>query len=103
MDDARAEADLDREWEQARCKGKGLWPSARQQEEEPRLFFVEGPLVKALRQGDWILLDEINLAAAETLDSLTGLLQSPTSSITLTERGDLEPSRDIPTSASLHA
>lgn len=53
--------------------------------------FVEGPLVRALRRGEWILLDEINLAADETLEFLSGLVQSSTSSITLTERGDLEP------------
>jgi midasin len=72
--------------------------------------FVEGPLVKALRSGDWyvlitsiavlflfltstyrILLDEINLASAETLECISSLLQSDTSSITLTEQGSLEP------------
>jgi midasin len=53
--------------------------------------FVEGPLVQALRRGDWILLDEINLASPETLESLSTLLQTPTSSVTLTDRGDLEP------------
>ncbi|KAG1742325.1 P-loop containing nucleoside triphosphate hydrolase protein [Suillus paluster] len=51
--------------------------------------FVEGPLVKALRAGDWILLDEINLASSETLECITGLLRSPTASITLTEQGSL--------------
>ncbi|EAU86094.2 MDN1 midasin family protein [Coprinopsis cinerea okayama7 len=53
--------------------------------------FVEGPLVKALRKGDWILLDEINLASPETLESVTSLLHGPTASITLTENGELEP------------
>jgi midasin len=53
--------------------------------------FVEGPLIKAIRSGAWVLLDEINLATSETLDCLTALLQSPESSIVLTERGDLEP------------
>lgn len=38
-----------------------------------------------------MLLDEINLASAETLECITGLLASPTASITLTERGSLEP------------
>ncbi|KAI0036574.1 midasin [Vararia minispora EC-137] len=52
--------------------------------------FVEGPLVKALRSGDWILLDEINLASPETLEAVSGLLQSPISSITVTEKGELE-------------
>ncbi|KAJ3507966.1 hypothetical protein NLJ89_g6013 [Agrocybe chaxingu] len=53
--------------------------------------FVEGPLVKALRSGDWILLDEVNLASPETLECITGLLHGPTASITLTEHGSLEP------------
>ncbi|KAF9220907.1 hypothetical protein BS17DRAFT_290054 [Gyrodon lividus] len=52
--------------------------------------FIEGPLVKALRSGDWILLDEINLASSETLECITGLLSGPTASITLTEKGSLE-------------
>ncbi|KAF9929042.1 AAA ATPase midasin, partial [Modicella reniformis] len=37
--------------------------------------FLEGALVKAVRRGDWILLDEINLATTETLECLSGLLQ----------------------------
>ncbi|KAI0087051.1 hypothetical protein BDY19DRAFT_324469 [Irpex rosettiformis] len=53
--------------------------------------FVEGPLVKALRLGHWILLDEINLASAETLECVSSLLHGPTASITLTEQGSLEP------------
>ncbi|TFY83881.1 hypothetical protein EWM64_g134 [Hericium alpestre] len=53
--------------------------------------FVEGPLVKALRSGDWVLLDEINLASPETLEAVSNLLHSPTASITLTEQGSLEP------------
>ncbi|KAG9045124.1 hypothetical protein FS837_006982 [Tulasnella sp. UAMH 9824] len=53
--------------------------------------FVEGPLIKALRQGHWVLLDEINLGSPETLEAITPLLQSPTSSITLTEQGSLTP------------
>jgi midasin len=30
--------------------------------------FVEGSLVRAVRNGWWILLDEINLASPETLE-----------------------------------
>lgn len=37
--------------------------------------FVEGVLVKAIREGKWVLLDEINLASAETLQRLSGLLE----------------------------
>ncbi|KIP09693.1 hypothetical protein PHLGIDRAFT_86293 [Phlebiopsis gigantea 11061_1 CR5-6] len=53
--------------------------------------FVEGPLVKALCSGHWILLDEVNLASAETLECVSSLLHGPTASITLTEQGSLEP------------
>ncbi|TKY90301.1 hypothetical protein EX895_000299 [Sporisorium graminicola] len=91
LDDARADAELDREWLELDAKARDFGVQHGSKKKNLVFSFVEGPLVKALRQGDWILLDEINLAAAETLDSLTGLLQSPSSSITLTERGDLEP------------
>lgn len=49
--------------------------------------FVEGTLVKSIRSGYWILLDEINLATAETLQCLSGLLDSQSGSMVLTERG----------------
>ena len=53
--------------------------------------FVEGSLVEALTEGHWLLLDEINLASPETLNILAGLLRDPSSSVTLTERGDSSP------------
>lgn len=55
--------------------------------------FVEGNIVKAARNGDWVLLDEINLAATDTLDSLADLLTHGTDgspSILLTETGETE-------------
>ena len=54
--------------------------------------FVEGNLVKAVRNGDWILLDEINLAASDTLDSLADLLggEGDTPFMMLSETGDAE-------------
>uniref|UniRef100_A0A3Q1JQ86 Midasin n=1 Tax=Anabas testudineus TaxID=64144 RepID=A0A3Q1JQ86_ANATE len=53
--------------------------------------FVEGTLAQAVKKGQWILLDEINLAAAETLECLSGLLEGSTSSLVLLDRGDSEP------------
>lgn len=50
--------------------------------------FEHGLLVDAMRQGHWILLDEINLASSETLQGLAGILEGQ--SFTLTEKGDLE-------------
>ena len=49
--------------------------------------FVEGALVQALRNGDWVLLDEINLATPETLECLCGLLESSFGSLVLMEKG----------------
>lgn len=51
--------------------------------------FSEGALVDAVRKGKWVLLDEINLASSETLQRLCGLLDDFSSSLTLTERGDV--------------
>ncbi|UJR34182.1 hypothetical protein I4U23_021588 [Adineta vaga] len=53
--------------------------------------FLEGSLVQALRNGDWILLDEINLASSETLQLLSGILESEYGTIWLAERGDKQP------------
>ncbi|KAL1916197.1 uncharacterized protein VTP21DRAFT_5814 [Calcarisporiella thermophila] len=58
--------------------------------------FLEGTLVKAVQRGDWILLDEINLATTETLECLSGLLQSTEGSLLLTERGDVKPIKRHP-------
>lgn len=45
-------------------------------------------LAKAVKKGEWILLDEINLAAAETLECLSGLLEGSSGSLVLLDRGD---------------
>ncbi|SPO01153.1 related to midasin (AAA ATPase) [Cephalotrichum gorgonifer] len=54
--------------------------------------FVEGNIVKAARNGDWVLLDEINLATSDTLESIADLLTDPgeTPSILLSETGEIE-------------
>ena len=55
--------------------------------------FVEGNIIKAARNGEWILLDEINLASPDTLESLADLFSDKTDggpSILLTDTGDAE-------------
>ena len=55
--------------------------------------FIEGSLVKAVRQGQWVLLDEINLASAETLEVLADLIWTPSGqqpSLLLTDTGEKE-------------
>lgn len=57
--------------------------------------FVPGSLVNCIQNGDWVLLDEINLATAETLECLSTILE-PDGSIVLLEKGDLVPVRRHP-------
>lgn len=55
--------------------------------------YVEGSLVKAVRDGHWLLLDEINLASSDTLEALVDLLSNEAGeppSLMLTESGNLE-------------
>ncbi|GMH65392.1 hypothetical protein TrST_g10125 [Triparma strigata] len=52
--------------------------------------FKEGALVKCIREGGWILLDEINLAGSSTLQRIFGLLDGVEGTLTIQERGDLK-------------
>ena len=50
-------------------------------------LFIEGILTEAVKNSDWILLDEVNMAPASVLECLSQLLESE-GSITLYEAGD---------------
>ncbi|KAJ9639642.1 AAA ATPase midasin [Knufia peltigerae] len=55
--------------------------------------FVEGRLVHAVREGAWVLLDEINLATPDALDYIVSLLHNGDDekpSLLLTEAGNIE-------------
>ncbi|GAB7351836.1 hypothetical protein MBLNU459_g2396t1 [Dothideomycetes sp. NU459] len=52
--------------------------------------FVEGNIIKAVRNGDWVLLDEINLASPDTLEALADLFDTSSPSILLSEAGSVE-------------
>ena len=55
--------------------------------------FVESNLVRAARKGEWVLLDEINLASPDTLESVADLFSDTADggpSILLTETGNIE-------------
>lgn len=49
--------------------------------------FLEGNLVKALRNGDWVLIDEINMATNDVLQKIVPLIEGK--SLLLYEKGDL--------------
>lgn len=53
-----------------------------------------------MKKGHWILLDEINLAAAETLECLSGLLEGSAGSLVLLDRGDTGKAASPDTTAS---
>lgn len=48
-------------------KLKNLYANKDKIESNLAFHFVEGNLIKAIRQGDWVLIDEINLASNEVL------------------------------------
>lgn len=77
-------------WKKQEKRLKQMHLQIQRTENAMAFAFIEGTLVKALRNGDWVLLDEINLATAETLECLTGLLESQSGSVVLSERGDVE-------------
>ena len=51
--------------------------------------WVDSLLVKALRQGHWLLVDNVNLCSASVLDRLNGLLE-PGGHLALSERGVID-------------
>ncbi|KAL2462441.1 ATPase [Forsythia ovata] len=52
--------------------------------------FVEGAFITALKNGEWILLDEVNLAPPEILQRVIGVLEEEKGSLCLAERGDVD-------------
>ncbi|XP_067207005.1 midasin [Linepithema humile] len=91
--EAQIKIDMLRKWERMQEKLDKL----RVQVKNALAFsFIEGSLIKALRNGYWVLLDEINLANAETLQCLSGLLEGSSESLPLLERGDEEPVKRHP-------
>lgn len=62
-------------------------------EKDHTFAFVEGRLVQAVRDGEWLLLDEINLAPSDTLDYIVSLLHNGDEerpSLLLAETGNIE-------------
>ncbi|XP_076466261.1 midasin-like [Babylonia areolata] len=80
-----------KKWHKMGTRIKKLKAQVEETENVLVFSFIEGTLVKALKAGDWVLLDEINLAAAETLQCLAGLLEATDGSLVLTDRGNLDP------------
>lgn len=75
-------------WDKLRLRLQRLLPNIDRLENNLAFMFLEGNLLRALKQGDWILIDEINLASNEMLQKIVPLISGK--SITLYEKGDLK-------------
>ncbi|KAG5308278.1 MDN1 protein, partial [Acromyrmex insinuator] len=95
QDDIQADLNMLKKWEKMLEKLDKLGTQVKSQY-ALAFSFIEGSLVRALRDGYWVLLDEINLANAETLECLSGLLEGSSESLSLLERGDGEPVKRHP-------
>uniref|UniRef100_A0A3P8RPW4 Midasin n=1 Tax=Amphiprion percula TaxID=161767 RepID=A0A3P8RPW4_AMPPE len=84
----KSNALLQEQWEALALKLNQTQQQIRACETAMVFAFVEGTLAQAVKKGHWILLDEINLAAAETLECLSGLLEGSAGSLVLLDRGD---------------
>ena len=83
-----AEAQLHKAWKQFTAVFHRFEKQVNQSKSSFAFWFAEGSLVKAIKEGHWILLDEVNLASSETLERLSGVLEGESASLSLTERGD---------------
>uniref|UniRef100_A0A3B3CZB6 Midasin n=1 Tax=Oryzias melastigma TaxID=30732 RepID=A0A3B3CZB6_ORYME len=84
----KSNASLQEQWEALSTRLSQTQQQIRTCETAMVFAFVEGTLAQAVKKGHWILLDEINLAAAETLECLSGLLEGSAGSLVLLDRGD---------------
>ena len=85
--------DLRQRWAAFSESAKQIRSFVDQDDKTHAFAFVEGRLVQAVRDGEWVLLDEINLAPSDTLDYIASLLQNGDGgqpSLLLAEAGNLE-------------
>ncbi|PNS16126.1 Midasin [Sphaceloma murrayae] len=88
--DSPLPGDLDDRWKKFYAAVQDVEARLRSGADDAIAFaFVEGAVVKAAREGDWVLLDEINLASSDTLEALADLFDKAPS-IMLTEAGSTQ-------------
>ncbi|CAN3377160.1 hypothetical protein DIURU_003588 [Diutina rugosa] len=90
--DVNQRAELVKQWADLDTQVTSFELQALQLDSSFVFSFVEGSLVKAVRQGEWLLLDELNLASPDTLEAIADLLAPVASQrqVMLTERGDID-------------
>lgn len=92
VDDAKY-ISLRHRWEAFSEELKGFENRVAQGDSKFAFAFVPGKIVKALKNGEWVLLDEINLASPDTLECISSLLHHGSDgppSVLLSEAGDTD-------------
>ena len=84
---------LGNDWQDLKARTSRLSSKLIQEDKKSIMAFafVEGSLVHAMKSGQWILLDEINLAENETLQSLSAVLESDDKPVIMPDKVDGEP------------
>ncbi|XP_065840955.1 midasin-like isoform X3 [Oscarella lobularis] len=91
LEKAKGTTALLSEWKSLKNRLSKLDKQVKDQNTISIFSFIEGKLVQAIKTGSWILLDEINLATSDALESLCGILSDSHQTLLLTEKGDLKP------------
>ena len=74
-------------WKELRQKVKTAGELVKRTDLATVFAFIEGILTEAVKAGDWLLLDEVNMSPASVLESLSQLLDKE-GSVTLHEAGE---------------
>ena len=85
--------DLRRRWQEFNVEINRLQTQTRHGSSNLSFAFMEGTIVRAFRNGEWVLLDEINLASLDTLENIASLLHRGDEggpSLLLTEAGSVD-------------
>lgn len=62
------------EWEELKTKFDNINANLSKIDSNLVFSFLEGNLIKALRNGDWVLIDEINMATNDVLQKIVPLI-----------------------------
>ena len=63
------------EWKEMKRKFSNILDNLDKIDSNLVFSFLEGNLIKALKNGDWILIDEINLATNDVLQKIIPLIE----------------------------
>ena len=87
MNKVRNDKSLHKRWRDMKSKLNVSFDLVNRKDLAAVFAFIEGVLTEAIRAGDWILLDEVNMAPGPVLECLSQLLDSE-GSVTLYEAGE---------------